>query len=318
MAEIGNDIVKAATLLRQGELVAMPTETVYGLSGSAFNIGAITNIFSTKNRPAFDPLIVHVADMKSADHLVSSFPRNARLLAERFWPGPLTLLLPKKSVVPDLVTSGLDTVAIRVPQHPLALQLLSSLDFPLVAPSANPFGYVSPTTAKHVDNQLGDKIKYILDGGPCQIGVESTVVGFEADNTIIHRPGGLSKEKIESIVGEVEVLAHSTSNPQAPGMLKSHYSPRKKVIINNSNTSKSFVEHNKPGAIVFNRYMPDIPESNQIMLAPDSELATAAKNLFSALRVMDQSEVSVVLVELVPSHGLGLAINDRLKRAAAR
>src|SRR6187551_607280 len=182
MAEIGKDIEKVKWILEQGDLVAIPTETVYGLAGNALNVAAITKIFDVKERPHFDPLIIHVPDIKGAEQYATEIQKPARALMEHFWPGPLTVLLKRKSIIPDLVTSGLDTVGVRCPKHELTQQLLSELSFPLAAPSANPFGYVSPTKPEHVDEQLGHKIKYILDGGDCKVGIESTIVGFE-ENT---------------------------------------------------------------------------------------------------------------------------------------
>src|SRR6478735_1162446 len=192
MAEIGKDIVLAKQLLENGDLVAIPTETVYGLAGNALSATSVAKIFSTKNRPQFDPLIVHVPSLEKAKDYVSEVPDFAKALTEKFWPGPLTLLLKKKTVIPDLVTSGLDTVGIRCPDHSLTRDLLTSLDFPLAAPSANPFGYVSPTEPSHVNEQLGQKIKYILDGGVCPVGIESTIVGFENEGPVVYRLGGLS------------------------------------------------------------------------------------------------------------------------------
>ncbi len=231
MAEIGTDINKAIDLLIKGELVAIPTETVYGLAGNALDIDAVTRIFAVKNRPQFDPLIVHVPDIIHAQKYVEEVPDQARTLADRFWPGPLTILFNKKKVIHDLVSAGLDTVGIRCPDHPITKQLLEKLPFPLAAPSDHPFGYVSPTTPAHVNEQLGDKIKYILDGGPCPIGIESTIIGFEDGEAIIFRLGGLSVEQIENEIGPVKVRTHSTSDPKAPGQLKSHYAPRKKVVV---------------------------------------------------------------------------------------
>jgi L-threonylcarbamoyladenylate synthase len=213
MAEIGRDIEKAKSLLMQGDLVAIPTETVYGLAGNALDPEAVALIFETKNRPSFDPLILHTSSIGRVEDFVSSFPEKLKILAESFWPGPLTLLLPRKSVVPDLVTSGLDRVAVRVPKHPLTLALLESLDFPLAAPSANPFGYISPTRPEHVEAQLGEKIPYILDGEACDVGLESTIVGLEEDEIVIYRLGGLEISAIEKLVGR------SKSKITAPAIL---------------------------------------------------------------------------------------------------
>nr|WP_310590383.1 L-threonylcarbamoyladenylate synthase [Dyadobacter sp. NIV53] len=227
MAIIDNDVQLAKQFLLKGQLVAIPTETVYGLAGNALDEKSVLSIFEVKNRPSFDPLIIHTDSLDKLKNYVTDLPASARNLAIAFWPGPLTLLLPKKSIIPDLVTSGLDHVAVRIPNHPLTLELLRQLEFPLAAPSANPFGYISPTKSEHVNAQLGEKIPYILDGGECGVGIESTIVGFVNDIPTVYRLGGLAIDEIENIVGKVNVLPHSSSNPQAPGMLKSHYAPRK-------------------------------------------------------------------------------------------
>ena len=206
---IGNDLAQAKQLLAAGQLVAIPTETVYGLAGNALDEQAVLEIFRVKNRPAFDPLIVHTDSFERIADFVREIPEKALLLAQHLMPGALTLLLPKSDLIPDLVTSGLDRVAVRIPNHSLTRSLLSGLSFPLAAPSANPFGYISPTTAQHVEQQLGNQIPYILDGGPCEVGLESTIVGFENDEPIIYRKGGLAIETIERLVGTVRVQAHS-------------------------------------------------------------------------------------------------------------
>jgi L-threonylcarbamoyladenylate synthase len=313
MAVIGTDIETAVKLLTTDELVAIPTETVYGLAGNALSSVAVTKIFSVKNRPQFDPLIVHVPYLEKAKDYVLEIPQAAKKLADKFWPGPLTLLLKKKSIIPDLVTSGLDTVGIRCPDHSLTRQLLKELPFPLAAPSANPFGYVSPTKPQHVEDQLGNKIQYILDGGACPVGIESTIVGFEDDKPIVYRLGGLSLEDIEATIGKVKLMMHSTSNPTSPGQLKSHYAPGKKVILG-SMAELLRVHKTNAGVLSFRK---DFHVSNQIILSPSGSLEEAAQNLFEALRAFDKMDVEVVLTELVPDQGLGRAINDRLRRAAA-
>lgn len=312
MATIGKDINKAKQLLERGELVAIPTETVYGLAGNALNSEAVTKIFRVKERPQFDPLIVHVPDLEHAENYTSFIPDLARKLAAAFWPGPLTLLLQKRPIIPDLVTSGLDTVGIRCPDHPLTRQLLRALPFPLAAPSANPFGYVSPTTPLHVQDQLGEKIEYILDGGACDVGIESTIVGFDNNEVNVYRAGGLSIEAIEKIAGKVQVQTHSVSNPKAPGQLKSHYAPRKKVIIGELATLIS----QYPDAAVLS-FSKDYHRRSQYVLSPDGSVEEAARNLFTALRMLDKQPVDTIITELVPNEGLGRAINDRLRRAAA-
>jgi L-threonylcarbamoyladenylate synthase len=314
MAEIGSDTGKAVDLLSQGELVAIPTETVYGLAGNALSAEVVTKIFSVKNRPKFDPLIIHVPNIEHVRRYVREIPDKAKQLAEKFWPGPLTILFRKKSIIPDLVTAGLDTVGIRCPDHPLTRRLLEKLPFPLAAPSANPFGYISPTTAAHVNEQLGSKLKYILDGGPCTLGIESTIIGFENDEPVVLRLGGLSVEKIEKEIGTLKVMTHSVSNPKAPGQLKSHYAPGKKVVVGNLDDLSGKYTDNESAILSFQK---DYQRKHQFILSPSGSIDEAAKNLFTALRELDKMPVSTILVELVPESGLGRAINDRLRRASA-
>ncbi len=318
MAEIGSDLQKAIALLQSDEVVGIPTETVYGLAGNALSTKAIAKIFEVKDRPFFDPLIVHVPDIDAAYHYVTHIPEKALLLAHHFWPGPLTLLLPKKAIIPDLATSGLDTVGIRCPQHPLTTQLLKLLPFPLAAPSANPFGYISPTNPHHVNQQLGNKIEYILDGGECKVGLESTIIGFEQDQPIAYRLGGLSIEQLEAVVGTVQIQLNTSSNPAAPGQLKSHYAPTKKLIIGNLEKLVVDHAHQRTGILAFNREVSGIEISQQRVLSQNSDLSEAAQHLFAYLRELDQLSVDVILAEEVPPIGLGRAINDRLKRASAQ
>lgn len=315
MAEIGTDIQKAKSLLEKGELVAIPTETVYGLAANALDGSAAARIFAVKNRPEFDPLIVHVPDLNTAQRYVIRMPEEAVRLATCFWPGPLTLVLPKKDIIPDIVTAGMETVGLRCPDHGLTLQLLKELSFPLAAPSANPFGYVSPTLPQHVADQLGDRISYILDGGPCSIGIESTIVGFEAGEPVVYRLGGLSVEKIESIIGDTRILTHSSSKPKSPGQLTSHYAPAKRLILGNLMDLLQKYPAHCSGILSFSH---DFNSPHQIILSREENLEEAAKNLFSALRAFDKMDIEVVLAEPVPEVGLGRAINDRLRRAAAQ
>lgn len=315
MAEIGKDISKAKALLQQGKLVAIPTETVYGLAGNAFDQNAVANIFKVKNRPSFDPLIVHVASYGQALGLTKKVPEMAEALALKFWPGPLTLLLKRKKKIADLVTSGLNTVGIRLPNQALTKKLISILDFPLVAPSANPFGYVSPTNPKHVNDQLGDKIDYILDGGECSVGIESTIVGFNDDTPTIHRLGGISVEDIEAIVGKVHVQTTSSSNPKAPGMLASHYSPTKPVVVGDI---KRLIGANASVQKAILSFQEEYPTHLNKVLATDGKVDTAAKNLFAYLRWLDEQDIDIIIAEQAPNKGLGRAINDRLLRASAK
>ena len=316
MATIGQDIQLAKQLLEKGDLVAIPTETVYGLAGNALDPAAVAKIFQVKDRPSFDPLIVHVSSLKAAQPFVLEIPKQAEQLVHRFWPGPITILLAKKEIIPDLVTAGLDRVGIRCADHPLTQALLEQITFPLAAPSANPFGYVSPTSAQHVQDQLGGKISYILDGGRCQIGIESTIVGWEDQQPVIYRLGGVSIEQIESVIGKVKVRSHSTSQPQAPGQLKSHYAPRKKFLLGNiQELTKKYPS--RCGILSFQYNVTEIRSGFHLTLSPSGDLNEAARNLFSMLRHLDNMDVDVVLAEEAPNEGLGRAINDRLRRAAS-
>lgn len=317
MVEIGQDIDRAKLLLMQNEVVGIPTETVYGLAGNALNEEAILKIYEVKNRPKFDPLIAHTDSLSKVEDLVTSIPAAAHRLAKKFWPGPLTLLLEKKETVPDLLTSGHNRVAVRIPNHSLTLELLNSITFPLAAPSANPFGYVSPTTANHVADQLGDKIQYILDGGDSAIGVESTIVGFENEEPVVYRLGGIAVEDLEDVIGKVRLNINVSSDPSAPGMLKSHYSPGRNLIIGDIESELAKVGNENTGIISF-RDIFDVPEEHQFVLSPAGDINEAAKNLFKALRKMDHPNIHQVIAEAVPDSGLGKAINDRLRRAAAK
>lgn len=316
MAEIGKDIQKALDFLDKGELIAIPTETVYGLAANAFDPMAVAEIFKVKQRPTFDPLIVHVNSLEQANSIVTDIHPDLLKLANAFWPGPLTLLLPKRDIVPDIVTSGLNRVGVRVPNHPLTLELLNKLSFPLAAPSANPFGYISPTTALHVQAQLGDLIPYILDGGSSQVGLESTIVGEEEGEIIVYRLGGLSIEQIEFVVGKVTLQINHSSNPKVPGQLKSHYAPKKPIIIGNIPDLINQHRNKNIGILTFGKTATIY--QNQLIknLSPSENLTEAAVNLFSFLRELDNSDVHLIITDYVPNNGLGLAINDRLQRAA--
>lgn len=313
-AIIDSNIEIAAALLRDGQCVAIPTETVYGLAANALDREAAGKIFKIKNRPEFDPLIIHVDSIQTALKYVEAFPEKAMKLARAFWPGPLTLILPKKKIIPFEVTSGLDTVGIRVPQHDLTLQLLENLKFPLAAPSANPFGYVSPTNAEHVIDQLGDKINYILDGGECHIGIESTIVGFEKDDVVIYRQGGLTQEMIEGVIGQVKVQTISSSNPKAPGMLTSHYSPLTKVILVKEPLTSILPNS---GYIAYKNAPIGILPEKTFILSESENLFEAARRLYAGLRLLDAKKFNQIYVEMVPNEGLGVAINDRITRASS-
>ncbi len=311
---IDKNIEKAIALLKSGELVAIPTETVYGLAANALSEKAVIKIFEAKNRPFFDPLIVHTHSIEQVFKYVSFFDERLQKLAKKFWPGPLTLLLPKKEIIPDLVTSGLPEVGIRVPAQKNTLELLQQLDFPLAAPSANPFGYVSPTSAKHVFEQLQNKIPYILDGGNCKVGLESTIVGIKNNKVTIYRIGGLRLELVEQVVGQINLQIQQNDNPGAPGMLSAHYAPHKPVITGSIDALLKSYQHLKLGIISFTRKYPTF--GINICLSEQGDLNEAGQNLFAALRSLDNSDVDVILAEIFPDEGLGKAINDRLYRAS--
>lgn len=312
-AVIGTDLKESARLLSAGELLAIPTETVYGLAANAFDEAAVLKVFEAKQRPAFDPLIVHVHSMAQLSDVVREIPPEAEALMRAFWPGPLTLVLPKHPRIPDIVTSGLDTVAVRMPAHPLTLQLLRALPFPLAAPSANPFGYVSPTTAQHVADQLGGRIPYIIDGGACSVGVESTIIGLEEGHWVLYRAGGVPVEAIEQVIGTVRPQVKHVL-PVAPGMLESHYAPRKPVFI--GDIQALLKQHSGRAAVI--SFTMKYEAWRCEVLSPSGDLNEAARHLFAILRALDSSEAEVILAEVFPDEGLGRAINDRLKRAAAK
>jgi L-threonylcarbamoyladenylate synthase len=317
--KIGTETDLALAHLRAGALVAIPTETVYGLAANALDEQAVLQIFEAKQRPHFDPLIIHVASLSAVNQWVTEFPEILKQLAEQFWPGPLTLLLPKQNIIPDLVTSGLDRVAVRVPAHPVAQEVLAQLAFPLAAPSANPFGYVSPTTAQHVYDQLHGKLPYILDGGACEVGLESTIVGLENGKVTVYRLGGLSIEAIETVVGTVQVQLNQSSNPAAPGQLKSHYAPRKPLILCDLEEINAYIDPSKKQSIIaFDAPVAGIPVELQWVLSPSANTSEAATALFRALRHWDGSDVDEIIAIRLPEADLGRAINDRLARAAAR
>jgi L-threonylcarbamoyladenylate synthase len=319
-APIGTDVRHAAQLITAGKLVAFPTETVYGLGANALDTTAVAGVFAAKERPHFDPLIVHVATLEAARELVTEFPDTAVRLAQRFWPGPLTLVLPKVDRVPDLVTAGLPSVAVRVPAHPLALELIERACVPIAAPSANPFGQVSPTTTQHVAAQLGDRIDYILDGGPCRVGVESTVLHLGAERPLLLRPGGVSLEELEAVIGPVDILQSSPSSdnqPQAaPGLLERHYAPRTPLQIVDELPPPD--QRSQSGLLTLG----PIDEADTFaaveVLSPTADLTEAAAHFYAALRRLDDAGLSRILAHRFPQTGLGRALNDRLQRAAQR
>jgi L-threonylcarbamoyladenylate synthase len=339
------DLRRAAEAIRAGLLVAFPTETVYGLGADAFNPAALARIFAAKGRPRFDPLIVHIAAPETLDRLAdlsalaAPLREKALLLGGRFWPGPLTLVLPKKPLVPDLATSGLPTVAIRFPDHPVAQELIRLSTEAVAAPSANPFGSLSPTRAEHVGEQLGDKIDFIIDGGRTTVGVESTVLdlsggwgnpgaraGAAGAKPWLLRPGGVSREAIEALIGELEVPGPGEGGPPvSPGQLKSHYAPHTPLSLHSPETMAAL--RYRPGE----RYLffsgaardawlatqPEAPPPDSAWaLSGSGDTLEAAANLFDLLHRLDRPGASRIHAEEAPGEGLGPAINDRLFRAA--
>lgn len=315
MTVVSKDIPKAIKLLKEGQLVAIPTETVYGLAGNIYNKKAIKAIFQTKQRPHFNPLIVHISSLDQLPEVSSSIPEKAKLLAKTFWPGPVTLVLPKASTVPDLITSGKPTVAVRIPNHPVALELLQGLDFPLAAPSANPFNRISPTTAKHVESYFKNHIPLILDGGPCTRGIESTIIGFENELPVIYRLGSTPIEDIEAIIGKVKVRNKEEITPNSPGMLERHYAPKTKTILTDSiNSSIEANKNKKIGLLLFNDVNENV-KAFKIVLSQSKNLQEAATALYDALHQLDKKNLDLIIAERLPDHGLGKSINDRLERA---
>ena len=317
MNNIGNDVLRAAQALREGNLVAIPTETVYGLAANGFDIRAVAKIYHAKNRPQFNPLILHTDSLEKLQLLDIQLPEKAKRLAAHFSPGPLTFVVPKSAKIPDIITAGTNAVAVRIPNHPLTLALLRQLEFPLAAPSANPSGFVSPTSAAHVAAQLQDKVSYILDGGTCSIGVESTIISFLQEQPEILRFGGLALETIEAIIGKVTIPAKGYSdNPVAPGLLARHYATRHPILLGDILSHLQHYPIDKIATISFSKKFAQIPINQQFILSENNNLDEAASRLFAAMRQANDLDVAVILAEIFPNEGLGRAINDRLKRAA--
>ena len=309
-----NDIEIAAGYIREGKLVAFPTETVYGLGANALNPLAVAKIFELKERPSFDPLIVHIASVDDLDRLTVNKDDRVLQLAEKFWPGPLTIVLPKSDIVPDIVTSGLDTVGIRMPNNPIALELIRKSGCPIAAPSANKFGRVSPTTAQHVKKQLPN-VDYILDGGKTQVGIESTIITLNDKGFEILRHGVITREDLEKVI-PFHSDRDTSDSIVAPGMLKSHYSPNKPLYFL-GDTHLSEMSRDKAGLLSFKTT--DTEGYKLIFpLSTNNDLREYAVNLFAAIHKMEESDVEYIVAEPVEEHGVGLAIMDRLRKAAFR
>jgi L-threonylcarbamoyladenylate synthase len=328
------DIALAAEVLKAGGLVAFPTETVYGLGADGFNPAALARVFEVKNRPRFDPLIIHIAQVEGLglvvdlDALEGEARKKTRILCDGLWPGPLTLILPKQREVPELATAGLATVAVRLPDHPAARKLIALSTGAVAAPSANPFGRLSPTRAEHVRDQLGDRVDLILDGGRTRVGLESTVLDMTGPCPRILRPGGVPREKIEALIGPVIAASGNDSGPvNAPGQLKSHYAPRTPLSLHPPREMAALEYEAGTGYLFFQgasreRWLRDSPAAALFpgirTLSEGGDTTEAAANLFDTLHELDRLGLFRIRAEEAPPHGLGPAINDRLRRAAAR
>jgi len=313
---ITTDLTIAANALNDQNIIGLPTETVYGLAGNAYSKEAIAKIFALKQRPLYNPLIVHIRSVDFLTQVAVEISAMAMTLANAFWPGPLTLVLKKKTEIPDIVTAGKDTVAVRVPNHPMALALLSNIDFPLAAPSANPFGSISPTSAAHVSRYFADQLDVILDGGNCQRGIESTIIGFENGQPIVYRLGSLSIAEIESKVGSLRANTLDDAAPKAPGMGSRHYAPATKMLLTDDvrYLSEKF-PNKKIGVLVFKNKTNAISIISEEILSEAGDLEEAAKNLYAAMHRLDNLDLDLIIAERLPDMGIGKTLNDKLKRA---
>lgn len=314
---IGEDIRDAIKFLKLGEVIGIPTETVYGLAGDACDISAIKKIYSAKNRPNTNPLILHFASVQQIQPFVEDFPENLLKLTQKFWPGPLTILLKKSNLVPNEITANQDLVAVRIPNHVLLLSILSQLDFPLAAPSANTYGMVSPTSAKHVMQDLKGKIPFILDGGTCKNGLESTIVGLQEQKVVVYRLGAISLEELETELGYVPtIIKNIDKKPLTSGMDKHHYAPKtplhfyEKKLVNEATQNTGF--------IFFQDEHPEISEKNKIILSKSGSLDEAANKLYASLIEMDTRNFNAIYIERLLDEGLGKTMNDRLNRATLK
>lgn len=314
MSQIGENLLKACTLLEADELVAIPTETVYGLAANALSDTAVIKIFEAKNRPNFNPLIVHVVNVDAIEKY-AEIDAISLQLAKAFMPGPFTLLLPKKPVISDLVTAGSSKVAIRVPNQIVTTKLLMLLRFPLAAPSANPSGYVSPTTAQHVLEGLKNRVPYILDGGACEVGLESTIAEVVDHQIILHRSGAITAEQMEKLTGLKVVEAVQAEKPTTSGQMKSHYATKTPLYRGDIPELMEKFQDKNIAVISFKKLYEGLKTGHQYVLSPKGDLNEAAKYLFAVMRSIDEFHFDVIITELFPEKGLGRAINDRLGRA---
>ena len=310
-------VSEAARLLKDGEVVAIPTETVYGLAGNAFEPKALAKIFAAKERPTFDPLIVHIADIAQLTDIAKDIPDSAYKLAEAYWPGPMTIILPKKDCIPDLCTSALPSVAVRFPSHPIAQAIIKESGLPLAAPSANLFKHVSPTTAEHVAAQLADRIAGIVDGGPCSVGVESSIISLAGEKPTVLRPGAITPEMFSKVLGDV-TIKESTSKPGqpmlAPGQCDTHYRPQVPLYYGKIPASFTLPEHTV--RIAFGTQAGPIPAT--VNLSATGDMVEATSKLYAFMHDLDDPKYDLILVDPIPNTGVGMALNDRLKRASIK
>lgn len=313
---IGNDIDVAISYLEGDALVGLPTETVYGLAANAFSEKAVASVFAVKQRPANNPLIVHVDRIAEVKQLVQEMPEMAEALLEHFAPGPITVLLKKNALLPPNVTAGRFEVAIRIPSHPQTLELLRRIDFPLVMPSANLHTTISPTHPQHVLKNFYGAIPYILDGGPCEVGLESTIVGFDPDGVpVIYRQGAITEEEIRLVTGAVRVKG-MPAGVTLPGSAPLHYAPRTRTFLVSASTAVETAVPHRTGVLSFKNYHPGIPQANQFILSNRGDLREAARNLYRGLHHLDEQNFDLIIAEECPPQGLGRIINERLRRAA--
>jgi len=319
--ELSSSVIRAKKWLDKNEVIAIPTETVYGLAASIYSKKAIDSIYSIKNRPTTNPLIVHIKSEKELYKYVQNIPVKAKLLAKTFWPGPLTLVLPRTDLIPDYITANSKTVAIRVPDHPLTLELLSNLDYPLAAPSANPSNHVSSTTAQHVEKYFNTILPFVLDGGDCRKGLESTIIGFENGEPIVYRLGALTIEQIELVVGEVQIRKNlkEAETPIAPGMFSKHYAPKTPFFV--VDNIDSFLESVTTDSIVYIGHQSRISNSkikHQLLLSETGNIEEMASNLYKKLLEADSVGCDIIVTTWFENKNLGMSINDRLKRASVK
>lgn len=312
-----DSIERTSGIIREGGLVAFPTETVYGLGADGLNPIAVAKIFESKKRPTFNPLILHISEKNFLSYLAQINDGRIENLIDRFWPGPLTLVLPKNKIVPDIVTAGNPTVAVRMPNHSVALELIKKSGTPIAAPSANKFGNLSPTEASHVFKSLGETVDMILDGGKCTVGVESTIIQFTGDDVLLLRPGGLSIEEIENEVGKVKTVTKFSLRPNSPGQLLYHYSPSIPLYFLTKENLEKY-SNKKIGALFFNSINIKHNFTSVKILSEKGEMKEAAANLFKHLHDLEKEKIDLILAEPIKEEGLGRAIMDRLKKGTNR